>query len=212
MSEHADGRTGATLSGNGPETAHGATTAQAQAPAGTGAPLWGILAEFTTVDVLLAAAEQVRDAGFQQWDAHAPFPVHGLNDAMGIKQTKLPLFVLGGGLTGGSLALLMQWWMNAINYKYLISGKPYFSVPANIPILFELTVLFSALGAFGGMLAFNALPQYHHPLFRSERFRRATQDRFFISIEASDPKFEPGRVRDFLECLGSIHVELVEED
>ena len=177
-----------------------------------GSELWGILAEFTTVDVFLTAAEQVRDAGFKHWDAHAPFPVHGLNDAMGIRQTKLPLFVLGGGLTGGGLALLMQWWMNAVNYKYLISGKPLFSIPANIPILFELTVLFSALGAFGGMLAFNALPRYHHPLFNSERFRRATQDRFFISIEARDPKFDAAKVKDFLECLGSTYVELVAED
>jgi len=179
---------------------------------GAGGELWGILAEFQTVDLLLAAAEQVRDAGFKHWDAHAPFPVHGLNDAMGIRQTRLPLLVLGGGLTGGSLALLMQWWMNAVNYKYLISGKPFFSVPANIPIVFELTVLFAALSAFGGMLAFNNLPRFHHPLFRSERFRRTTQDRFFISIEARDPKFKAGPVREFLECLGSTHIELVEED
>ena len=173
--------------------------------------LWGYLAEFATVEDLLKAAEQVRDAGFQRWDAHAPFPVHGLNDAMGIKPTKLPLFVLAGGITGGGLSLLMQWWMNAVDYKYLISGKPYFSLPANIPIFFELTILFSALGAFLGMLAFNLLPEYHHPLFNSDRFRRATQDRFFISIEARDPKFHDGRMQDFLECLGSTHVERVED-
>lgn len=177
----------------------------------TGGRLWGLLAEFSNVDDLLTASEQVRDAGYRQWDAHAPFPVHGLNDAMGIKNSRLPLVVLGGGITGGSLALLMQWWMNAHDYPYMISGKPIFSLPANIPVFFELTVLFSAAGAFLGMLAMNALPQYHHPLFRSERFRRATQDRFFISIEAGDPKFEAGRVRGFLERLGSTHVESVEE-
>ncbi len=116
--------------------------------------------------------------------------MHGLNDAMGIRTTRLPLVVLGGGLIGGGLALLMQWWMNGVDYKFLISGKPLFGLPANIPIFFELTVLFSALGAFLGMLAFNLLPEYHHPLFSSERFRRATQDRFFISIEARDPKFD----------------------
>jgi hypothetical protein len=173
--------------------------------------LWGLLAEFTSVEDLLRAAEQVRDAGFRRWDAHTPFPVHGLNDAMGIRMTRLPLIVLGGGLAGGALAILMQWWMNAVDYKYLISGKPYFGLPANIPIMFELTVLFSAFGAFLGMLAFNLLPEYHCPIFRSERFARATQDRFFISIEARDPKFEAARVQEFLECLGSTQVEKVEE-
>jgi hypothetical protein len=172
---------------------------------------YGLLAEFATVEDLLKAARECRDAGFRHWDAHTPFPVHGLNDAMGLKMTKLPLFVLGGGLTGGSLALLMQWWMNAHDYRLIISGKPFFSLPANIPVLFELTILLSALGAFLGMLAFNLLPEYSHPLFSSKRFRRATQDRFFISIEARDPKFDAARVRDFLECLGSTHVELVEE-
>jgi hypothetical protein len=173
--------------------------------------LWGLLAEFDSVENLLRAAEQVRDAGFRHWDAHTPFPVHGLNDAMGIRPTRLPLFVLGGGLTGAALALLMQWWMNAVDYKFIISGKPLFGVPANIPIMFELTVLFSAFGAFLGMLAFNRLPEFHCPLFRSERFQRATQDRFFISIEARDPRFDAARVQEFLECLGSIQVEQVED-
>jgi hypothetical protein len=176
-----------------------------------GGKTWGLLAEFTTVEELLAAARECRNAGLHHWDAHTPFPVHGLNDAMGLKQTKLPLFVLGGGLTGGSLALLMQWWMNAHDYPLVISGKPLFSLPANIPVVFELTILFSALCAFLGMLAFNLLPEYSHPLFSSEAFRRVTQDRFFISIEARDPKFDVERVREFLRSLGSTHVELVEE-
>jgi len=173
---------------------------------------WGLLAEFASVSDVLVAATQCRDAGFKHWDAHTPFPVHGLNDAMGIRYTRLPLFVLAGGTTGMGLALLMQWWMNAVDYRLNISGKPYFSLPANIPIIFELTVLFSALGCFLGLLAFNLLPEYSHPLFQSERFRRATQDRFFISIEARDPKFDEARVRDFLECLGSINVERIEEE
>jgi hypothetical protein len=204
-----------TVKGTSSVPAHPAGTerraAEEKGPPGEERKLWGILAEFTTPEVLLAAAAEVRDAGFRHWDAHAPFPVHGLNDAMGIRQTKLPLFVLGGGITGGGLALLMQWWMNAIDYPLIISGKPFFSLPANIPVYFELTVLFSALGAFLGMLAFNLLPEYSHPLFSSERFRRATQDRFFISIEARDPKFDPAKVQAFLECLGSTHVERVEE-
>jgi hypothetical protein len=177
----------------------------------TGTRLWGLMAEFTTVDVFLAAVEQVRAAGFTHWDAYAPFPVHGLNDAMGIRHSRLPLVVLGSGIAGGGLALLMEGWMNALNYPYHISGKPLFSLPAFIPVFFELTVLLSAIGAFIGMLAMNALPRYHHPLFRSDRFRRVTQDRFFISIESQDPKFDAGSVRDFLDCLGSTHVEEVEE-
>jgi hypothetical protein len=180
-----------------------------QPGSGKAAAPWGLLAEFNSLEVFLEAARQVRDAGFRRWDAHAPFPVHGLNDAMGIRQTRLPLVVLGGAITGGGLALLMQWWMNAVDYPYLISGKPIFSLPANIPVYFELTILFSALGAFVGMLAMNGLPRLHHPLFRNERFRRATQDRFFISIEAKDPKFDPRSVQDFLECLGSVHVETI---
>ena len=180
--------------------------------AGSHARPWGLLAEFADVQSLFQAVERCRDAGYRRWDVHTPFPVHGMNNAMGLKYTRLPLFVLGGGLTGLGLALLMQWWMNAVDYPLLISGKPLFSLPANIPVIFELTVLFSALCTFLGMLAFNGLPQYHHPLFRSERFRRVTQDRFFISIEASDPKFDETRVKSFLESLGSIQVERVPEE
>jgi len=176
------------------------------------ARLWGLLAEFQTVPELFHAVERCRDAGFRRWDVHTPFPVHGMNNAMGIRNTRLPLFVLGGGLTGMGLAILMQWWMNAIDYPIIISGKPLFSLPANIPVMFELTVLFSALGSFVGMLAFNLLPEYSHPLFRSEAFRRATQDRFFISVEARDPQFDEARVRRLLEELGSAHIERIEEE
>ena len=171
----------------------------------------GMLAEFATPDHLLAACERVRDAGFTRWDAHAPFPVHGLNDAMGLNPTVLPWFVLGGGTTGAVGGLLLQWWTNAVNYPFLISGKPYFSLPANIPITFELTILFGAVGAFVGMLVLNGLPRFHHPLFRSARFRRTTSDGFFISVEASDPLFHPIRTRAFLESLGGRNIETVED-
>lgn len=173
---------------------------------------WGLLAEFATVPDLMTAVEECRRAGFRHWDVHTPFPVHGMNNAMGIKNTRLPLVVLGSGLTGLGLALLMQWWMNAVDYKLIISGKPFFSFPANIPVIFELTILFSALSVFLGMLAMNALPRHHHPLFTSERFRRATQDRFFISIEAIDPKYDELRVRGFLEALGSVQVERIADE
>ena len=174
--------------------------------------LLGYLIEFDDGHQLLHACEQVRDAGFTRWDAHTPFPVHGLNDAMGLRPSKLPWLVLGGGLTGLTLGLLMQWWMNAVDYPYLISGKPFFSLPANIPVIFELTILLSAFAAFFGMLLINGLPRFHHPVFNSPRFHKVTDDRFFISVEAGDPQFDRVRTRELLSSLGGIGIEeLVEE-
>jgi hypothetical protein len=170
----------------------------------------GYLAEFDDPHLLLHACEKVRDAGYTHWDAHTPFPVHGLNDAMGLKPSKLPYLVLGGGVTGLGLALLMQYWMNVLDYPYLISGKPLFSVPANIPVIFELTVLLSAFAAFFGMLAINGLPRYHHPVFYSARISRATDDRFFISIDARDPKFEREATGQLIAGLGALNFELLE--
>jgi hypothetical protein len=174
--------------------------------------LYGYLAEFDSVGALLAACGQVRDAGFTRWDAHTPFPVHGLDAAMGLRSTKLPWLVFGAGATGAGLGLLMQWWINAVDYPLNISGKPLFSIPANVPITFEVTILLSALTAFIGMLAFNGLPRYHHPLFQSERFRRVTNDRFFISIEARDPRCRGEETARFLAGLGAVAVERLAEE
>jgi hypothetical protein len=173
--------------------------------------LYGLLTEFESPSLLMAAVKKVRDEGFKKWDVHTPFPVHGMDDAMGIRGTNLPFLVLGGGLTGLGLATLMQWWMNAVDYKFVISGKPLFGLPANIPVMFELTVLFSAFAAFFGMWILNGLPKLYHPLFTNKRFRRATQDRFYIVIEATDPKFQLDRTRDFLASLGGFVVEEVNE-
>lgn len=181
-------------------------------PAATEGPsFFGYLVEFDNVDNLIRAAEKVRDAGYTHWDAHTPFPVHGMDRAMGIRYTKLPLMILAGGLTGMGVALLMQWWMNAVDYAYIISGKPFWSIPANIPVTFELTVLFSALTTVFGMLAFNKLPQWHHGVFSSARFARATDDKFFISVEAKDPKFDAKKTADFLAGLGGSEVESLED-
>ncbi len=175
---------------------------------GSGNPrLFGYLAEFESVNALIEACERVRDEGFTRWDAHTPFPVHGLDAAMGLRSTKLPWLVFGAGLSGAGIGMLMQWWMNAVDYPLNISGKPLFSIPANIPIAFEVTILFSALTAFVGMLALNGLPQYHHPIFQSERFRRASDDRFFISIEARDPRCRGEMTERFLAGLGAVAVE-----
>ncbi len=173
--------------------------------------LWGLLAEFQDAAELIAAARRVRAAGYTRWDSYAPFAVHGLDDAMGIDKTVLPKIVFAGGLIGCLTGLGLQWWTNAVDYPFLISGKPLFGLPAAVPVAFELTILFAAFGAFFGMLGLNGFPRLHHPLFTSDRFRRVTNDRFFIAIEASDPKFDPGATRRFLEELGSLAVEEVED-
>jgi hypothetical protein len=173
-------------------------------------PYYGILAEFATPADLYQACEQVRDAGFTRWDAHTPFPVHGLAGAMGLRSSPLPWIVLGMGLTGAAIGFGLQTWVHTAAYPLVISGKPYFSWPAFIPITFELGVLFGALGAVFGMLALNQLPMLYHPLFRSKVFERVTDDAFFISIESWDPRFDPSATRRLLESLGARSVELVE--
>jgi len=169
--------------------------------------LFGLLAEFETPGELLDAADKVREAGYSRWDCYSPFPVHGLDRAMGLRDTRLPWVVLGAGISGAAAAILMQWWMNAVDYPYMISGKPLFSLPANIPVAFEVTVLFSALTAFGAMFMFNRLPQFYHPVFKSARFRKVTDDRFFIAIETSDPRFDESKTAAMLQSIGSGRVE-----
>ena len=173
--------------------------------------LWGLIAEFASPQDLVRAAERIRDAGYTKWDAHTPFPVHGLDSAMGIRSTRLPFFVLGAGIVGATSGLLMQWWMNAIDYPIIISGKPFNSLPADIPVTFELTVLLAALTAFFGMLIGNALPRYHHPLFGNAHFRRVTTDAFFLSIEAADPRFDLESAERLLAGERATRVLQVEE-
>jgi hypothetical protein len=173
--------------------------------------LIGLLAEYPNVDQILNAARAVRRAGFLRWDVHSPFPIHGIDYAMGIKPTILPWIVLVGGITGLVTAIWLQWYCNAYDYKFLISGKPIWSFPANVPIMFELTVLFSALTAVFAMLGLNGLPRLYNPLFKSERFRRVTTDRFFIVIDASDPKFNEEETTKLLTDAGALSIERVED-
>jgi hypothetical protein len=171
----------------------------------------GVIAEFGDVDGVLAAAEKIRDAGYTQWDVHTPFPVHGMDHAMGIRPTILPWLVLIAGLTGMAAGLLLQWYANVWAYPFFISGKPLISLPAWIPVTFELTILFSALTAVFGMLGLNGLPRLYNPLFNSVRFRRVTNDRFFIVIDAADPIFDRETTDDFLKAQGATVVEWVQE-
>jgi hypothetical protein len=171
---------------------------------------WGLLAEFPTTKALVAACERVRDAGFTRWDAHTPFPVHGLDRAMGMRRSKLPWIILVMGLGGAATGFCLQWWVHVSAYPLVISGKPYFAWPAYIPITFELGVLGGALGAVFGMLGLNQLPRHNHPVFESERFARASDDTFFVSIEAADPKFDATATRRLLEA-GARGVETLED-
>jgi hypothetical protein len=173
-------------------------------------PYYGVVAEFATAADLYHACEQVRDAGFTKWDAHTPFPVHGLEKAMGLPRSPLPWIVLVMGLTGAAAGFGLQWWVHSSAYPLVISGKPFFAWPAMIPITFELGVLFAAFGAVFGMLALNRLPMHHHPLFESKLFERATDDAFFISIESWDPRFDSSATAQMLQSLGARNVELVE--
>lgn len=174
------------------------------------AELYGMVAQFSSPGELLAAVRKLHEAGYRRFDTHSPFPIHGMERAMGCGRSRVPWLVLGGGLTGGLGGLLLQWWINVVDYPLIISGKPFFSVPAFIPVVFELTILLAAFGAVLGMLALNMLPMLYHPLFRKELFRRVTSDGFCLSVEARDPLFDPDRTRQLLESLGGQHVELVE--
>ena len=170
---------------------------------------FGLVAEFRTPAELYHACEAVRDAGYTRWDAHAPFPVHGLERAMGLKPSKLPWIVLVMALGGAAAGMALQGWVATIAYPLVISGKPFFSWPAFVPVTFELGVLGGALGAVFGMFALNQLPTLYHPLFGSARFERASDDGFFISIESWDPQFDSAKTAELLRGLGATHVEPV---
>lgn len=171
--------------------------------------VYGVLAELPSATVLVAACRRVRDAGIKRFDAHSPHPVHGIDAAMGTRMTRLPWLVLVGGIMGLLTGLVLQWWTNAIDYPLVISAKPLFSLPANIPVIFELTVLFAGLCTFAGVLAFNALPSHHHPLFTSERFHRATSDGFFLSVEATDKRFVLEEITSLLKASGATSIETI---
>jgi len=184
----------------------------------TDAPLRtiGMLAQFAGPHELVEAARAIREKGYRKVEAFSPFPIHGIDKALAAPGPILPYVVLGAGLTGLTVAILMQWYMNATEmaipfsgYEYGISGKPSWSLPANIPVAFELTILFSAFTAFLGMIAFNKLPRLSNPLFRNERFRKVTDDGFFLLVDADDSLYADNTIRSAFESIGSTHVEPV---
>ncbi len=173
---------------------------------------YGLLARFKDAESIYAACEKVRDAGYTKWDSHTPFPVHGLDRAMGLRASRLPWIVLVTGLSGAAGGMLLQYWVAVHAYALVISGKPLFSWPAFVPVTFELGVLFGALGAVFGMLALNRLPMLFHPLFTSQAFGSATDDGFFISIESWDPKYDEAATSALLREAGALAVEVVENE
>ncbi len=172
---------------------------------------YGIMAEFTTAAATLHAAERVRDAGYRRWDVFTPYPVHGMDHAMGMKNSPVGWFTFLGGVTGYTTGMVMIWFMNSFDYPIVIGGKPMFSPFAAFPPSYELTILFGAFGSLFGMLFLNRLPRLHHPLLKNRRFSLVTHDRFFLVIETDDPKYSPTETRKLLEKAGSPHIEMVED-
>ena len=172
-------------------------------------PLYGMMAEFEQPEQILDAAKSAYAAGYRRMDAYSPLPIHGLSEAVGFHKTRLPLIVLIGGIIGCFTGFGFQYWVSVLNYPVIIGGKPMNSWPSFIPVTFECTILFAALSAVFGMLALNGLPQPYHPVFNVDRFERATRDRFFLCIEARDPKFDRHATRVFLEGLGAHEVSEV---
>lgn len=171
----------------------------------------GILAEYDSPQAIFHACEQIRDAGFKRFDSYTPFAVHNLDKAMGLGPSKLPWLVLIAGTTGAIFAMGFMIYISAYYYPLNIGGKPTWSIPAFIPVTFEVTVLFSGLTAVFGMLALNGLPRFHHPLFNIPAFAKVTDDRFFVMIDADDKKYDARFVTDFLMKTGAQSTTVVEE-
>lgn len=192
----------------------------------------GLLAEFGGPKELFHAAEKMRDAGFKNWDVYTPYPVHGMDAAMGLGRSRLPWFVFFGGLTGliagfllpsltqtelgawGPIGWLLEWLPGGAPYPTIVQAKPtdITTTPAFFPVMFELTILCSALTTLGGVLALMGLPRLHHPLFDSENFAKATDDGFLLCVEKKDPRFDEEETQSFLEEIGGTNVELVKTD
>ena len=164
--------------------------------------LYGVLAEFNDPQTLLDAANAVRENGYTSVDAFSPFPIHGLAEAVGFHKSHLSTIVLATGILGGIGGFFMCWYANVISYPLNIGGKPYNSWPAWIPITFECTILLAAFGAVLGMLALNGLPMPYHPVFNVRRFDNASRDKFFLVIQARDPRFKLEEARQLLQTLG----------
>jgi hypothetical protein len=175
------------------------------------ARVFGVMAEFETPDDILAAAQKLREQGYTRTDALTPFPIHGLDEALGMRRSILGYIVAPVGVLGIIAALLLQWYTNDVDYPLAVGGKPFFAIPPSIPVTFELMVLFASFAAVIGMFVLNGLPRFHHPAFNYSGIRGATDDRFLLVIEKTDPLFSQEKAIAFLESVGGKQIEVVTE-
>jgi hypothetical protein len=174
-----------------------------------GTPLYGFLAEFDDSDQLLDAVRAARAAGYRELDAHTPFPVEGLAEALGFRERLLPFIALAGGIIGGGGLFLVPWWMNAVNYPINVGGRPLFAWPAFFVVAYLTGILGAVVAAFIGMLVRNGLPRLYHPVFNAPGFERVTSDRFFLAIRSADPKFDFEETYYFLRRLEPLFIQEV---
>jgi len=174
--------------------------------------LYGLGAEFSSAATLLEAAKKIYAHGFKKWDVYSPFPIHGMDHAMGFKRSRVSLFSLIGGFTGLTTGFVLIYYTSALNYPLIVQGKPYFALEPSLPIFFELTILLTAFGTILGLLLLTLLPRLHHPVFNWDRFQRATDDGFFLVLEVADPKFDPTASRQLLQGMGGTHITEIYQD
>ena len=171
---------------------------------------YGLIATFEKTPDLYRAAEQVRDAGYRNWDCITPFPVHGLDKAMGLRRSIVPRISLAGGITGFITGMTMIWWTGAVDYPIIVGGKPLFSPMFAFPVSYELTILFTAFATIIGMFVVNGLPMHYHPVLKYDHIRRGMDDTFFIVIEARDPRYHLANTKALLEKAGGTNVQEIE--
>jgi hypothetical protein len=172
---------------------------------------YGLIAMFDTPADVMHAAEAVRDAGYRFWDVITPFPIHGMDRAMGERRSLVPRFSLAGGIVGFVTGMILVWWVSAWNFKLVVGGKPFFSPLFAFPISYELTILFTAFATILGMFLLNRLPMHYHAVMKQPNFVRAGDDRFFIVIEARDPRYDPAATRALLARLGGHEIADLED-
>ena len=195
-----------------PPTAVAVAESQAITEPASDVDLYGVMAVYDTPADAMHAAENVRDAGYRRWDVHTPFPVHGMDGAMGLKESKVGWFSFVGGVSGYAIGMLMIWWMNAVDYEIVIGGKPMFSPFFAFPVSYECTILAAAFGTLLGMAFLNRLPRLHHPLLANRTFcQGATHDKFIVVIETTDPRYSQTDTLDLLQSTGCKKIEFVEE-
>ncbi len=172
--------------------------------------IWGAVAQFENPKELVDAVDTIRASGYKVVEAWSPFPIHGMEKHLGLGGSKVPWITLCGGLTGLTIAVLLQWLTGGVDYPVVIGGKPLFAIEPSVPIMFELTILLSALSTFAGLMILNGHPKPFHPLDTYAPFRKVTDDKFFLSIEATDPKFDETTAQQALTDAGGTNVALVE--